>query len=77
MLRTEQISRSTDKKKFLALLSFEVLVVAFSSVLWFLFKDSYVDVNDTSFESWTFGTFWTRQLHFLGYQHCTPEFSRR
>lgn len=57
MLRTEQISRSTDKKKFLALLSFEVLVVAFSSVLWFLFKDSYVDVNDTSFESWTFGMF--------------------
>uniref|UniRef100_A0A0E0P084 EamA domain-containing protein n=1 Tax=Oryza rufipogon TaxID=4529 RepID=A0A0E0P084_ORYRU len=57
MLRTEQISRSTDKNKFLALLSFEVLVVAFSSVLWFLFKDSYVDVNDTSFESWTFGMF--------------------
>uniref|UniRef100_J3LS09 EamA domain-containing protein n=2 Tax=Oryza brachyantha TaxID=4533 RepID=J3LS09_ORYBR len=55
MLRTEQISRSTDKKKFLALLSFEVLVVAFSSVLWFVFKDSYVDVNDSSFESWTFG----------------------
>lgn len=31
--------------------------MAFSSVLWFLFKDSYVDVNDTSFESWTFGMF--------------------
>ncbi|KAF0910194.1 hypothetical protein E2562_001404 [Oryza meyeriana var. granulata] len=58
MLRTEQISRSTDKKKFLALLSFEVLVVAFSSVLWFLFKDSFVDINDSSFESWTFGMLW-------------------
>uniref|UniRef100_A0A0D9VY02 EamA domain-containing protein n=1 Tax=Leersia perrieri TaxID=77586 RepID=A0A0D9VY02_9ORYZ len=64
MLRTEQISRSTDKKKFLALLSFEVLVVAFSSVLWFLFKDSYVDVHDSSFESWTFGMLWDTATSF-------------
>ncbi|KAG8097913.1 hypothetical protein GUJ93_ZPchr0013g37419 [Zizania palustris] len=65
MLRTEQISRSTDKKKFLALLSFEVLVVAFSSVLWFLFKDSsYVDVHDSSFEQWTFGVLWDTATSF-------------
>ncbi|KAL5210566.1 hypothetical protein ABZP36_006189 [Zizania latifolia] len=64
MLRTEQISRSTDKKKFLALLSFEVLVVAFSSVLWFLFKDSYVDVHDSSFEPWTFGVLWDTATSF-------------
>lgn len=58
MLRTEQISRSTDKKKFMSLLSFEVLVVAFTSILWFLFKDGFVEVQDSSFESWTFGMLW-------------------
>ncbi|CAL4935505.1 unnamed protein product [Urochloa decumbens] len=64
MLRTEQISRSTDKKKFLALLSFEVLVVAFSSVLWFIFKDGYVDTGESSFESWTFGMLWDTAASF-------------
>nr|ACS88373.1 putative protein [Coix lacryma-jobi] len=64
MLRTEQISRSTDKKKFLALLSFEVLVVAFSSVLWFMFKDGYVDTSESSFESWTFGMLWDTAASF-------------
>ncbi|RLN39623.1 uncharacterized protein C2845_PM01G30970 [Panicum miliaceum] len=64
MLRTEQISRSTDKKKFLALLSFEVLVVAFSSVLWFMFKDGYVDTSESSFESWTFGMLWDAAASF-------------
>lgn len=64
MLRTEQISRSTDKKKFLALLGFEVLVVAFSSVLWFMFKDGYVDTSGSSFESWTFGMLWDTTVSF-------------
>ncbi|XP_014754310.1 uncharacterized protein LOC100834566 isoform X2 [Brachypodium distachyon] len=64
MLRTEQISRITDKKKFMALLSFEVLVVAFSSILWFLFKDGFVDVHDSSFESWTFGMLWDSAASF-------------
>ncbi|XP_039831867.1 uncharacterized protein LOC120692580 isoform X1 [Panicum virgatum] len=64
MLRTEQISRSIDKKKFLALLSFEVLVVAFSSVLWFMFKDGYVDTGESSFESWTFGMLWDTAASF-------------
>ncbi|CAL4918623.1 unnamed protein product [Urochloa decumbens] len=64
MLRTEQISRSTDKKKFLALLSFEVFVVAFSSVLWFIFKDGYVDTGESSFESWTFGMLWDTAASF-------------
>lgn len=64
MLRTEQISRSTDKRKFLALLSFEVLVVAFSSVLWFIFKDGYVDTRESSFESWTFGMLWDTAASF-------------
>uniref|UniRef100_A0ACD5X7L9 Uncharacterized protein n=1 Tax=Avena sativa TaxID=4498 RepID=A0ACD5X7L9_AVESA len=64
MLRTEQISRSINKKKFMALLSFEVLVVAFTSILWFLFKDGFVDVNDSSFESWTFGMLWDSAASF-------------
>ncbi|CAM0875232.1 unnamed protein product [Alopecurus aequalis] len=64
MLRTEQISRSTDKKKFMALLSFEVLVVAFSSILWFLLKDGFVGVHDSSFESWTFGMLWDSAASF-------------
>ncbi|KAM3310706.1 hypothetical protein ACQJBY_031401 [Aegilops geniculata] len=64
MLRTEQISRSTDKKKFMALLSFEVLVVAFTSILWFLLKDAFVEVHDSSFESWTFGTLWDSAASF-------------
>uniref|UniRef100_A0ACD5ZZM8 Uncharacterized protein n=2 Tax=Avena sativa TaxID=4498 RepID=A0ACD5ZZM8_AVESA len=64
MLRTEQISRSINKKKFMALLSFEVLVVAFTSILWFLFKDGFVDVHDSSFESWTFGMLWDSAASF-------------
>ncbi|XP_047092189.1 uncharacterized protein LOC124704002 [Lolium rigidum] len=64
MLRTEQISRSTDKKKFMSLLSFEVLVVAFTSILWFLFKDGFVEVQDSSFESWTFGMLWDSAASF-------------
>ncbi|WVZ60226.1 hypothetical protein U9M48_010277 [Paspalum notatum var. saurae] len=64
ILRTEQISRSTDKKKFLPLLSFEVLVVAFSSIFWFLFKDGYVDARESSFESWTFGMLWDTAASF-------------
>lgn len=38
MLRTEQISRNTKKENFLALLGYQVCVVAFSSVIWFIFK---------------------------------------
>lgn len=64
MLRTEQISRNTDKKKFLSLLSFEVLVVAFSSILWFVFNDAYVDTGESSFESWTFGMLWDTAASF-------------
>ncbi|VAI01518.1 unnamed protein product [Triticum turgidum subsp. durum] len=64
MLRTEQISRSTDKKKFMALLSFEVLVVAFTSILWFLLKDVFAEVHDSSFESWTFGALWDSAASF-------------
>ncbi|OEL37023.1 hypothetical protein BAE44_0001958 [Dichanthelium oligosanthes] len=41
-----------------------VLVVAFSSVLWFMFKDGYVDTGESSFESWTFGMLWDTAASF-------------
>jgi hypothetical protein len=42
----------------------QVLVVAFSSVLWFMFKDGYVDTAESSFESWTFGMLWDTAASF-------------
>ncbi|KAK9063685.1 hypothetical protein SSX86_017556 [Deinandra increscens subsp. villosa] len=36
MLRTEHVSRKTDKENFLPVLGYEVCVVAFSSVIWYL-----------------------------------------
>ncbi|GJM96352.1 hypothetical protein PR202_ga13177 [Eleusine coracana subsp. coracana] len=49
-----------------------VLVVAFSSVLWFMFKDGYVDSSESNFESWTFGGNLTVQLF-----GSAPEKSRK
>ncbi|XP_039127318.1 uncharacterized protein LOC120263469 isoform X2 [Dioscorea cayenensis subsp. rotundata] len=51
MLRTEQISRSTKKEKFLPLLGYEVCVVAFSSTIWFFFKGVFANLNQL--RSWT------------------------
>ena len=45
-------------------LSFQVLVVAFTSMLWFLLKDGFVDVRDSNFESWTFGMLWDSAASF-------------
>ncbi|XP_010916521.1 uncharacterized protein [Elaeis guineensis] len=45
MLRTEQISRSTKKENFLALLGYEVFVMALSSVMWFLVRGIFGDVH--------------------------------
>ncbi|ONK75181.1 uncharacterized protein A4U43_C03F14210 [Asparagus officinalis] len=39
IFRTEQISRNTSKKKFLALLGYQVSVVALSSAFWFICRD--------------------------------------
>lgn len=38
MLRTEHISRKTDKNNFLPVLGYEVCVVAMSSIIWFLIE---------------------------------------
>ena len=39
-------------------------MVAFSSVLWFMFKDGYFDTGESSFESWTFGMLWDTAASF-------------
>ncbi|KAH7654766.1 Multidrug resistance efflux transporter EmrE domain-containing protein [Dioscorea alata] len=49
-LRTEHISRSTNKDKFLALLGYQVSVVALSSVIW-VFLKSIFDDNQFGFGS--------------------------
>ncbi|KAM3294583.1 hypothetical protein ACQJBY_037465 [Aegilops geniculata] len=41
-----------------------VLVVAFTSILWFLLKDVFAEVHDSSFESLTFGTLWDSAASF-------------
>ncbi|XP_048569308.1 uncharacterized protein LOC125550369 isoform X2 [Triticum urartu] len=41
-----------------------VLVVAFTSIVWFLLKDVFTEVHDSSFESLTFGTLWDSAASF-------------
>ncbi|XP_052176531.1 uncharacterized protein LOC127790847 isoform X2 [Diospyros lotus] len=58
MLRTEHISRSTERENFLALLGYEVSVVAFLSTLWCFVGDWFGGVQETSSSSWTWAMFW-------------------
>ncbi|KAJ0976052.1 hypothetical protein J5N97_018017 [Dioscorea zingiberensis] len=63
MLRTEHISRNTNKSKFLALLGYQVAVVALSSVVWFFLKFMFDD-NQFSIESWTSSMSWDWAISF-------------
>ncbi|CAI9296881.1 unnamed protein product [Lactuca saligna] len=58
MLRTEHISRKTDKENFLPVLGYEVCVVAFSSIIWFLIGGVY-DGSSLDYDpsSWTLTMF--------------------
>ncbi|XP_052187672.1 uncharacterized protein LOC127798261 isoform X3 [Diospyros lotus] len=58
MLRTEHISRSTERENFLALLGYEVSVVAVLSTLWYFVGDWFGGVQETSSSSWTWAMFW-------------------
>ncbi|KAF9674001.1 hypothetical protein SADUNF_Sadunf10G0082400 [Salix dunnii] len=58
MLRTEHISRSTDKKNFLALLGYEVCVIAISSTLWYFLGGWFGDVQTCDPSSWTWEMIW-------------------
>ncbi|GAA0159004.1 hypothetical protein LIER_38772 [Lithospermum erythrorhizon] len=57
MLRTEHISRRTDKESFLALLGYEVCVVAFLSATWYLVGGNFFGFHDLHASSWTWTTF--------------------
>nr|XP_043620657.1 uncharacterized protein LOC122592480 [Erigeron canadensis] len=57
MLRTERISRKTDKKDFLAELGYEVCVVALSSLLWYLIGSAINSIPDHHPLSWTWKMF--------------------
>ncbi|KAI4386488.1 hypothetical protein MLD38_004418 [Melastoma candidum] len=64
MLRTEHISRRTDRKKFLPLLGYEVLVVAFSSIAWFFLGSSTDVVQDPTTLSWSWAMIFESMLQF-------------
>lgn len=53
ILRTEQISRTTKKSKFLALLGYEVFVVALSSAIWFMFQNYFLNGDEISLGSFS------------------------
>lgn len=57
MLRTEHISRNTDKKNFLPLLGYEVCVVAVFSILWYIVGDWVSGGEVISPSSWTWAEF--------------------
>ncbi|KAF5469155.1 hypothetical protein F2P56_013249 [Juglans regia] len=58
MLRTEHISRNTKKENFLALLGYEVCVVALLSTIWVLIGGWYDGVNGYNQSSWTWTELW-------------------
>ncbi|KAJ4791378.1 Integral membrane protein [Rhynchospora pubera] len=58
MLRTEQVSRKTRKENFLPILSFEVVVVAFSSMIWFAIRESSTNSPQFNFSSFDLLAFW-------------------
>ncbi|XP_074330944.1 uncharacterized protein LOC141668142 [Apium graveolens] len=57
MLRTEHISRNTDKKNFLPLLGYEVCVVAVFSILWYIVGGWVCGGKVINPSSWTWAEF--------------------
>ncbi|XP_048319238.2 uncharacterized protein LOC125418780 [Ziziphus jujuba] len=64
MLRTEHISRSTNKEKFLPLLGYEVCVVATFSTIWYFVGGWLGGVQDYDPSSWTWTMFWEWMVAF-------------
>ncbi|KAK1262899.1 hypothetical protein QJS04_geneDACA011911 [Acorus gramineus] len=58
MLRTEHISRTTKKEKFLALLGYEVCVVALLSMVWYILRGTFSDCEQASEAPWAWVTAW-------------------
>ncbi|XP_071687211.1 uncharacterized protein [Rutidosis leptorrhynchoides] len=57
MLRTEHISRKTNKEDFLAVLGYEVCVVAFSSIIWYLIGGTIDGSLEYHPSSWKWASF--------------------
>ncbi|KAK2971338.1 hypothetical protein RJ640_026055 [Escallonia rubra] len=64
MLRTEHISRKTDKEKFLPLLGYEVCVVALSSTMWYSVRAWLGGIEECNPSSWTWALFWDWMMVF-------------
>lgn len=63
-LRTEQISKTTRKENFLALLGYEVVVVAILSTVWCLMGSNLDGIQENDGISWTWACFWDWILAF-------------
>ncbi|XP_059655383.1 uncharacterized protein LOC132302517 [Cornus florida] len=64
MLRTEHISRSTNKDNFLPLLGYEVCVIALFSTMWYLIGGGFDGIQELNPSSWTWTTFWDWMVAF-------------
>ncbi|KAK1567986.1 hypothetical protein Q3G72_019007 [Acer saccharum] len=64
MLRTEHISRSTNKKNFLPLLGYEVCVIALFSTIWYFVDGWCGGIQDWDPSSWTLAMFWKWMVSF-------------
>ncbi|XP_024951192.1 uncharacterized protein LOC102611927 isoform X2 [Citrus sinensis] len=64
MLRTEHISRSTNKKDFLPLLGYEVCVIALLSAVWYFIGGSLGGTQGSDPSSWTWTMFWDWMVAF-------------
>ncbi|KAL5697412.1 hypothetical protein ACHQM5_030729 [Ranunculus cassubicifolius] len=53
MLRTEHISRNTKRENFLALLGYEICVVAVFSIVWYMISGGFSSVSELDPGSWT------------------------
>ncbi|XP_050376421.1 uncharacterized protein LOC126793833 [Argentina anserina] len=58
MLRTEHISRSTKKESYLAILGYEVCVVAFLSIIWVFIGGWFDGVESSNQLTWTWIEMW-------------------
>ncbi|XP_058080089.1 uncharacterized protein LOC131228217 isoform X2 [Magnolia sinica] len=56
MLRTEHISRITKKEDFLALLGYEVFVIALVSAIWYFIMDGFGEMHGLTLTSWSWMT---------------------
>ncbi|GMY18288.1 putative transporter [Fagus crenata] len=64
MLRTEHISRSTKRENFLALLGYEVCVIALSSIIWYFIGGCFGGMQEFRELSWTWTMLWNWMVTF-------------